>query len=144
MREMLGGDLLRPAVTCFATTFLTLASIHRHKQGLRSLFVSAEWYANKLAASEEGKFAERTVLSITFWNSMESCLKASQPLLIALRIADGDETPAAPEIMAAMDTAKKAIKESLKDKPTLLNEVLGYYVFKAVRRGEALCTLPDT
>jgi hypothetical protein len=94
-----------------------LASMHRHKPGLRSLFVSVEWHANKLAASEEGKLAERTVLSIPLWKSLENCLKASQPLLIALRIADGDETPAAPEIMAAMDAAKKAIKESLNEKP---------------------------
>jgi hypothetical protein len=55
---------------------------------------------------------------------VENCLRASQPLLIALRIADGDETPAAPEIMAAMDVAKATIKESLKEKPRLLAEVL--------------------
>jgi hypothetical protein len=91
------------------------------------LFVSAEWHGNKLAASEEGKLAERTVLSVSFWKSLENCLKASQPLLIALRIADGDEAPAALEIMAAMDTIKKAIKESLNEKPQLLNEVLGYF-----------------
>jgi hypothetical protein len=127
MRDKLGGDLVRPVVTRFATSFLTLASMHRHKQGLRSLFVSAEWHGNKLAASEEGKLAERTVLSVSFWKSLENCLKASQPLLIALRIADGDEAPAALEIMAAMDTIKKAIKESLNEKPQLLNEVLGYF-----------------
>jgi hypothetical protein len=127
MRDKLEGDLVRPVVTRFATSFLTLASMHRHKQGLRSLFVSAEWHGNKLAASEEGKLAERTVLSVSFWKSLENCLKASQPLLIALRIANGDETPAAPEIMAAMDTAKKAIKESLNEKPLLLNEELGYF-----------------
>jgi hypothetical protein len=44
--------------------------------------------------------------------------------LVALRIADGDETPAASEIMAAMDVAKDIIKESLKAKPRLLAEVL--------------------
>jgi hypothetical protein len=44
--------------------------------------------------------------------------------LIALRIADGDETPTAPKIMASMDVAKASIKESLKDKPRLCVEVL--------------------
>jgi len=38
------------------------------------------------------------------------CIKASQPLLIATRIADGDETLTTPEIMATMDVAKKTIK----------------------------------
>jgi hypothetical protein len=46
-------------------------------------------------------------------------LRASQPLLIALRIADGDETPAALEIMVAMDVAQASIKESMKDRPRL-------------------------
>jgi hypothetical protein len=55
---------------------------------------------------------------------LENCLWASQPLLIALRIVDGDETPAALEIMAAMDVAKASIKKSLKDKPRLCVEVL--------------------
>uniref|UniRef100_J3MVG9 HAT C-terminal dimerisation domain-containing protein n=1 Tax=Oryza brachyantha TaxID=4533 RepID=J3MVG9_ORYBR len=55
---------------------------------------------------------------------MEICLKASQPLRVALRIADGDETPAAPKIMAAMDHARSSISDALKDKPMLLNEVL--------------------
>ena len=44
-----------------------------------------------------------------------------------MRIADGDETPAAPEIMAAMDVAKKTIKETLRDKSSLLNDVMECY-----------------
>jgi hypothetical protein len=58
---------------------------------------------------------------------VENYLRASQPLLIALRIADGDETPAAPEIMAAMDKAKSTIKESLKEKPRLLAQVISCF-----------------
>jgi hypothetical protein len=50
---------------------------------------------------------------------LESFLQASQPLLIALRIADGDETPTAPEILAAMDVTKATVKEYLKEKPRL-------------------------
>jgi hypothetical protein len=51
---------------------------------------------------------ESIILSIPFWTKLVNCLQASQPLLIALRIADGDETPAMPEIMAAMEKAKSA------------------------------------
>ncbi|WVZ78409.1 hypothetical protein U9M48_026122, partial [Paspalum notatum var. saurae] len=127
MREKIGGDLVRAAVTRFATSFLTLASMHRHRQGLRSLFVSDEWHQNSLSKSPEGQLAENTVLSMAFWTRVENCIRASQPLLVALRIADGDETPAAPEIMAAMDVAKSTIKESLKGKPQLLNQVLSCY-----------------
>lgn len=58
---------------------------------------------------------------------MENCLRASQPLLIALRIAGRDETPAAPEIMAATDVAKSSIKDALKENSDLLKEVMVCY-----------------
>ncbi|CAD6225607.1 unnamed protein product [Miscanthus lutarioriparius] len=121
------GDLVRPAVTRFATSFLTLASLHKNRSGLRNLVVSDEWHATSFSTTQEGRRVENIILSMPFWNKVELCLRASQPLLVALRIADGDETPAAPEIMAAMDVAKAAIKDSLQRKPDLLKEVLKYY-----------------
>ncbi|XP_021321882.1 uncharacterized protein LOC8068075 isoform X2 [Sorghum bicolor] len=127
MREKIGGDLVRPAVTRFATSYLTLASMHKNKAGLRSMFVSEEWQSHNLSKSSEGRRAENTVLSIDFWKKVEYCIKATQPLLIALRIADGDETPALPKIMAAMDVAKKTIKETLADKQSLLDAVMECY-----------------
>jgi hypothetical protein len=62
-----------------------------------------------------------------FWENVENCLRASQPLLVALRIVDGDETPATQEIMATLDVAKATIKESLKDKPRLQADVLSCF-----------------
>ncbi|XP_066373047.1 uncharacterized protein [Miscanthus floridulus] len=127
MRQKIGGDLVRPAVTRFATSYLTLASMYKHKNGLRALVVSEEWQANSLSNTSEGKQVEDIDLSMPFWNRVECCLRASQPLLVALRIVDGDETPAAPEIMAAMDHAKTTIKDSLKAKTDLLKEVTKRY-----------------
>ena len=127
MRNKIGGDLVRPAVTRFATSFLTLASLHKNRSGLRNLVVSDEWHATSFSTTQEGRRVENIILSMPFWNKVELCLRASQPLLVALRIVDGDETPAAPEIMAAMDVAKAAIKDSLQRKLDLLKEVLKYY-----------------
>jgi hypothetical protein len=70
-----------------------------------------------LSGTREGQQVERIILSIPFWTKLVNCLQASQPLLIALRIADGDETPAMPEIMAAMEKAKSSITNSLNGKP---------------------------
>jgi hypothetical protein len=127
MRKEIGGDLVRPAVTRFATSYLTLASMYKHKLGLRRLVLSEEWHNHSLSKSAEAKRVESIVLSAQFWTNLEYCLKASQPLLVALRIADGDETPAAPEITATMDVAKNTIKESLKDRTDLRDEVLALY-----------------
>jgi hypothetical protein len=110
MRDKIGEDLVRPVVTCFATSFLTLASMHKHKNGLRNLFVSEEWHKTRFPTTQEGQQINDIVLSHNhFWQNAENCLQASQPLLAVLRIADGDETPAVPKIKAAMDVAKAAI-----------------------------------
>jgi len=47
MREKTGADLVRPAATRFATSFLTLKSLHKHRDALKALFVSEEWLGNK-------------------------------------------------------------------------------------------------
>jgi hypothetical protein len=92
IREKIGGDPVRPAVTRFAISFLTLASTYRHRNGLRALFYCEEWHACHFSTSTERQQAENIVLSAPFWNKVESCLKATQPLLVALRISEGDDT----------------------------------------------------
>ncbi|KAM3351539.1 hypothetical protein ACQJBY_023483 [Aegilops geniculata] len=125
MRTLNGKrDLVRPGATRFATSFLTLASMWKQRQHLKALFVSTEWHANKLKLTPPGKMAENTVLSVTFWQSVENCMRASQPILVALRIVDGDDSPAMPEIWAAMDVAKTHIKDALSQRPGLQSQVL--------------------
>ncbi|VFQ79370.1 unnamed protein product [Cuscuta campestris] len=59
-----------------------------------------------------------------FWEVVEDCIRASQPLLIVLRIVDGDERPAMTEVIAAMDVAMEKIKESFSNKSTLQKKVM--------------------
>jgi hypothetical protein len=68
MRDKIGRDLVRSAVTRFVTSFLTLANMQRHKQSIRSLFVRGEWHQNTLSASSEDQQVESIVLSIPFWS----------------------------------------------------------------------------
>ena len=51
-------------------------------------------------------------------------MRASQPILVALRIVDGDDSPAMPEIWAAMDVAKTHITDALSQRPGLQSQVL--------------------
>ncbi|CAD6334361.1 unnamed protein product [Miscanthus lutarioriparius] len=49
MRAQTGGtDLVRTAKTRFATSFLTLKSLYKNKDALKSLFVSEAWIGNNL------------------------------------------------------------------------------------------------
>jgi hypothetical protein len=91
MREKTcGRDLVWPATTRFATTFLTLKSLYKHNDVLKVLFVSEIWIGNKLAKTKVGENVHDTVLSTQFWNLVENCFRASTPLLIVLRVVDGD------------------------------------------------------
>jgi hypothetical protein len=51
-------------------------------------------------------------------------MKVSLPLLRVLRIIDGDERPAMPDVMAAVGLAKEKIKAAIDDKPTLVKKVI--------------------
>ena len=118
MREKTGGaDLVRPAATRFATAFFTLKSLYKHKDALKSLMVSEAWTGNKLAKTKAGLDVHDIVLSTQFWNSVEDCLRASAPLLIVLRVVDGDEKPAMPEVQALMNHAKERIIKALPSNP---------------------------
>jgi hypothetical protein len=100
-REQTGGmDLVRTGATRFATCFLTLKSLHKHRDPLKGLVLSDAWKSNKLSKTEVGKGVYDIVLSSTFWSTVEDCLRASAPLLIVLRAADADEKPAMAEIAA--------------------------------------------
>ena len=61
---------------------------------MKALFVSEEWLGNKLAKTTASQEVHNIVLSMEFWNSVEDCLRALAPLLIVLRVVDGDEKPA--------------------------------------------------
>ncbi|CAD6238113.1 unnamed protein product [Miscanthus lutarioriparius] len=53
IRNKIGRDLVRPTVTRFATSFLTLASLHKNRSGLRNLAVSDEWHATSFSTTQE-------------------------------------------------------------------------------------------
>ncbi|XP_051149834.1 uncharacterized protein LOC127264394 [Andrographis paniculata] len=115
MREKTdGNNLVRPGPTRIATSFLTLQSLYKHRDALRSLFFSEDWTASKSTNTNAGRLVANTVLFSPFWTGVEYCIKASHPLLIVLRIVDWDEKPAMSELAVAMNEAKRKSKKILK------------------------------
>jgi hypothetical protein len=47
--------LYHTAATQFATAFLTLQRLYKHKDALRQLFVSDDWSRSKLTSTDAGK-----------------------------------------------------------------------------------------
>nr|KAJ0186930.1 hypothetical protein LSAT_V11C900478660 [Lactuca sativa] len=103
-------DLLRPAITRFATSFFILESLHGLKQPLQSMFVSREWSNCAWAKKDDGKVVKKIVMDEkTFWSSVVYSIKTSKPLIHVLRIVDGEKEPAMAYIYGAMDECKEKI-----------------------------------
>ncbi|XP_057994684.1 uncharacterized protein LOC110632183 [Hevea brasiliensis] len=105
-------ELIRPVVTRFATAFLTLQRIHKHKANLRKMFTSEEWTKSKWAKELSGKKVYSIVMMPTFWTNIVYILKIFGSLVRVLRLVDGEKMPIMGYIYEAMDRAKEAIAKS--------------------------------
>ncbi|KAK8498006.1 hypothetical protein V6N12_001364 [Hibiscus sabdariffa] len=109
-----GKQILRPALTRFATHFIQLEEITRQKQGLRDMFNSKEFKESKWGQQKSGHAYEtkKIVLGKDFWKKATDIIKVYEPLVKVLRLVDSDEKPTMGFIYEAIDRAKRAIKEN--------------------------------
>ncbi|XP_075663226.1 uncharacterized protein LOC142632767 [Castanea sativa] len=120
-----GRELCRPAITRFATNFLSLQSMLRFKKELRQMFTSDKWLSCPHAKTAVGKEISKIVLEdYSFRSQCTHIVKVSEPLVRVLRLVDGDEKPAMGYLYKAMDKAKEEIKRRLKNKVSLY----GHYI----------------
>ncbi|XP_042027456.1 uncharacterized protein LOC121774667 [Salvia splendens] len=105
-------ELMRPAITRFATSFLSLERIHKQKDNLRKMFTCDEWVQNKLSKDAKEREATKTVMMPSFWRHVVFILKVMAPLVRVLRLVDSEKKPAMGYIYEAMETAKETIMKS--------------------------------
>ncbi|XP_058183421.1 uncharacterized protein LOC131301254 [Rhododendron vialii] len=127
-------DIVRPGVTRFATAFLTLQSLMEKKQELRAMFSSDAWDKSKWAKSPKGKTAFATVMSTAFWNGVTLCLKVFGPLVMVLRLVDGDRKPSMGFVYGELKNAKEEIKGAYKQVETNYRPILDVIDGKAKGR----------
>ena len=115
-----GRDLCRPAMTRFATHFLSLQCLLKFKNGLRQMFTSNKWLELSHAKSNAGKDIVATVLQDTeFWSQCQHIVLVSEPLVRVLRLCDSEERPSMGYLFEAMDKAKETIIARMKKKVSL-------------------------
>ena len=105
-------DIIRPGVTRFATSYLTLQSLMEKRDALRKMVVDPKWDEIPDVKTRKGKDATATMLSVPFWKSVALCLKVFEPLVRLLRLVDGDVRPAMAFLYGELIKAKKEIKEA--------------------------------
>ncbi|XP_075080280.1 uncharacterized protein LOC107806086 [Nicotiana tabacum] len=103
-------ELLRPAVTRFATAYLTLQSIQNQKQALRSMFSSEAWNKSTWAKKHEGVKTRATILfDQNFWLYIAYYVKSVTPLVRVLREVDSEEKPCMGYMYDLMNRSKEKI-----------------------------------
>ncbi|CAN0906380.1 hypothetical protein LINGRAHAP2_LOCUS24214 [Linum grandiflorum] len=105
-------DLIRPAVTRFATAYLTLGCLSKHKGDLMSMFSSEKWKKSAFSSSREGKRIQGIVMDGRFWTNVHTCLCAAMPLVKVLRLVDGDDQPTMPFLYLELNQAREKIKSN--------------------------------
>lgn len=110
-------DIVRPGVTRFASSFLTLQSLAEKTVELRAMFTSNEWHQCKFSKTAKGNVAYSTVLSNGFWQGVTACLKVFAPLVRVLRLVDCDKKPSMGFVYGEIMRAKEEIKHVLSDVP---------------------------
>ncbi|CAN1800745.1 hypothetical protein LINPERHAP1_LOCUS22670 [Linum perenne] len=122
-------EIIRPGVTRFASQYLTLHSMMEKKGELRKMAVDKKWDDLKDVHTKKGKDATATMLSTTFWNGVNLCLKVFEPLVRVLRLVDGDVKPSMGFVYGELVNAKRDIQEALgnvesryKDVMTIVNK----------------------
>ncbi|XP_048616815.1 uncharacterized protein LOC125575425 isoform X2 [Brassica napus] len=107
-----GGNLHRPAVTRFATSFITLSSYYRQKNNLRKFVNSQEWIDSKWSKELGAKKVKQIIMQDSFWRNILYALGLTTPLVKVLRLVDGEKKPAMGYIYEAMDRAKETIAQT--------------------------------
>ena len=116
MRKHTGGkELVRPAITRFASHFLTLQCLNGQHKNLQKMFSSEEWPESRWARRPDGKDTKKKVLDTYFWKRSVELVKITEPLVKVLRLVDGERL-AMGYIYEAMDQAKEQIRAAYNDR----------------------------
>ena len=108
-----GKELLRPAITRFATSFLTLQRLYQLRQPLRKMFASEEFNRSTWAKKPNGVKVKRAVISTrSFWAKVLFCFSTTLPLVYVLQEVDSDVRPSMPFLYDMLDTAKEKIRDA--------------------------------
>jgi hypothetical protein len=117
-------ELVRPGVTRFATTFLSLSCLVDKKSQLAAMVSSTKWDDNKWSKTDKGRATKATIYSDAFWTNARELLKIYSPLFKLLRIVDADRRPSMGFVYGMLEDAKNEIKVACNRKENLYRPIL--------------------
>jgi hypothetical protein len=100
-------EIVRPGVTRFATTFITLKSLYNRKNDLQALMMDKHLLPSKVYT---GKTVNAIILDFTFWSNCFMIAKIMAHIIKLLKIVDGEERPSMGYVYDGMQKGKKCNK----------------------------------
>ncbi|CAN1774920.1 hypothetical protein LINPERHAP1_LOCUS13136 [Linum perenne] len=108
-------EIVRPAVTRFATHFEVLKSTFAHRADLRALFGSEFYIADSSSSTQKAMNVEKIVLDNMFWGDCLEIVKVVTPIMKLLRFVDSDEKPSLGYVYKGMALIIEGIKNIYPD-----------------------------
>jgi hypothetical protein len=79
MREFIEGELSRPAITRFATNFLSLQSLLNEYQALRQMFCSQRWTCWKYSTKLNAIAMKMSLFKDNLWDKVTKVVNMTKP-----------------------------------------------------------------
>ncbi|KAJ6792561.1 Uncharacterized protein M6B38_238260 [Iris pallida] len=115
--ETQNGELVRPAITRFATNFLALDSILKHHADLKRMTNTRGWTENYMKLNRKDREKANVVVGLidsqTYWRDIAGVTVIFGPLVKVLRMVDSDNKAEMGHLYEAMDRAKFMIKKNV-------------------------------
>ncbi|CAN1319884.1 hypothetical protein LINPERPRIM_LOCUS31452 [Linum perenne] len=108
-------EIVRPAVTRFATHFEVLKSTFAHRADLRALFGSEFYIADSSSSTQKAMNVEKIILDNMFWGDCLEIVKVVTPIMKLLRFVDSDEKPSLGYVYKGMALIIEGIKNIYPD-----------------------------
>ncbi|KAJ6823496.1 uncharacterized protein M6B38_383375 [Iris pallida] len=113
--ETQNEELVRPAITRFATNFLALDSILKHQADLKRMKKTRGWAENYTKLNRKNREKANIVIGLiksqTYWRGVAGVTAIFGPLIKVLRMVDSDDKAEMGHLYEAIDRAKFMIKK---------------------------------
>ncbi|KAJ6817426.1 uncharacterized protein M6B38_412815 [Iris pallida] len=110
-------ELVRPAITRFATNFLALDSILKHQADLKRMTNTRGWAENYMKLNRKDRKKANIVVGLidsqTYWKDIAGVTTIFGPLVKVLRMVDSDNKAEMAHLYEAMDRDKFMIKKNV-------------------------------
>lgn len=103
--------LIKPSKFKSAMPYLTLENMLLNGHKIRKMFVSPRWCYSRWSSTVEAKRVGNLVLSQSFWKGASMTVKATIPLVNALRLIIKAENPLVGYIYDTIDQVKETIRD---------------------------------